>query len=1194
MEDDPSALSSETPREISHPLSLRRTPLCPRLLVAFYRTPLARGSYRLVGVATLLALSSGFPSASAAPPRAPEPKSGPSAGSEPRCEVDADCADGTICEQGACRRIQRPLNLLYLYYRSGDRRMQEILGVYWHRRGDSGYRVLFPLYWHFWRPESRARVVFPFYWRFDTRTRGSSSTTRIVPPLLTGWTRASAPDRSRGLALGLYYWHRRGVRGQPAYFATRVLLPLFAHRSTNESSFTWAFPLTFHWRNGHRSSLVLFPLLYRRTSADSSLTLNLVPPLVYHRSRASRQLIAPPLVYHVRGKASSHTVVLPFLYRRAVRGGRSTRIYSPLFFYERDADARLRHLALFAPPYYRRRDAERDIDAIPPLFWRWRNRAWQTTTWVAGPLVWNADPDGSSRTFFPFYWHFRDERYGSSTSVLFPLAYHRRRSDGSRFSMLFPCYWSRGKSSWSAGVLPLLFTGRANERGHAVLFPLFWHLRRGARRTTVLLPAYYRAHERGWSAALFPLFFAGRDRGDSHQVLFPLYWHFRSRQDRFDTHVVGPAFHSRSARGRLFGLLPLFVAGRRDTRRFAAVPPLLFYYSKQATGSARKLDWTALVALYYGHRRGAERVDRLLPFFYYSRDGARARATLALFPLAYYARERTRSTFLTPLAAIRRDDTRKLREGFVGPVLWRRTARHHTTVLLPLFVHHRDLAARSETSIVLPLAVRFRSPTKTADVLFPLFWRLTDPKQRSLVVFPFFWQLRQRAGRDVDVVFPLYWRVRTKRRQVAILGPAFWSRTGPRRVAGFVPLGFYRRNERGSSFAALPFFYYGHDFKQRKRTFVAGPAYFRSYRQGYAAGLAPLLWHKRTPESQHTVVAPIFWHFSRPKERSSFTLAGPLLLRHKKDERSWALLPLLYRARDDRGGATTALAPLFYYRSEAAKRAFYTPLMGLYRSPDYAIWYAGPYLRWRSRWRALDLLFPLALRSTNRPARSTTVVALPAYFGSWRADASLHIVFPLLWQRRTLDASKTVVFPFYWDFNDRYRQRTVALLPLFVHSTDQTQRSRWLFTPPAIWIRWRPQSTDAVVFPLFWHFGRRNDGTTIGFPLYWDFRARERRSTVVFPFYWRFDRSDSRTTVLFNSYYWRSKRNAAFNYHFFPFFQLERRRLGDIRLEILAGLFGYERIGRNRLLTLFFFPFQLAPASRRAPPPQPRRVTPSP
>ena len=143
------------------------------------------------------------------------------------------------------------------------------------------------------------------------------------------------------------------------------------------------------------------------------------------------------------------------------------------------------------------------------------------------------------------------------------------------------------------------------------------------------------------------------------------------------------------------------------------------------------------------------------------------------------------------------------------------------------------------------------------------------------------------------------------------------------------------------------------------------------------------------------------------------------------------------------------------------------------------------------------------------------------------------------------------------------------------------QTTSYVF-PPGLWIRTKPQGNDAILFPLVWHFSGKDRSTTVIPPLlFLDLKRPRKRTTVVFPVYWRFDRPGYRTYFVINTYYSRNKRDETFNFWFIPLLQVQRRRPGDIMWEFLAGLTGYERVGKNRRLKIFFIPFDLEPTSTK-------------
>jgi hypothetical protein len=1120
-----------------------------------------------------------------------------------KCDSDDQCVAESFCRisTGRCTRLYRPINIAYLFYLSGSRRFYEVLGLFWSYTGRSRYRVLFPLYWHFTgrKKQTESRVIFPFYWQFDdrvarTRTvvvppfqysrapgeknyrlwpllfysdygkkgagltiipffhrsrRGTYSST-FIPFLLSGY--ASDPKRnfSRGLAGGLYYWHRKGWPGKPGYQRADAVVPLFYRsrgidKAGKDETFTWAFPLNFYSRTGDRSALVIAPLFYRKSSPKRTLA---VSPLFYYRRRPDK-----------------------------------THFFSPLFLYEHDRQAKVTHWGMLAPPYYRRRDSEVEVDSLIPLLWRWHDKIDETTTYVAGPLILRGTPRGDSQILFPLFWRIADARSGAATSVLFPLFYRRKHAGGGHFNLLFPFYYSRSNSGWSGGAFPLAFFG-ANDKGrHAVLLPILWHDKRGAKSTTVVGPGYYHANKKGWYAGLAPLFFFGNQQGDRHHVFFPLVWHLSSKKRRYSTLVAGPFFHTKGQYGRMTGLIPLFASGTWRGKHYTTVLPPLFYRKSDPKAGKSLM----LVGPYFSEHTKTSAKHTLLPIAHYrwkkKKDGIYRRG--GVLPIVYYSSSPHHKTLLTPLYGTRRDSKKGLSQGFAGPVIWHESKTAKALTVLPLFYRIRDKTAKATTTILFPLAVSHQSPRTKALVIFPLYWRVNYHDSRNLVVFPLFWQTRKKDGSGLDVLFPLYWRTFDKDGSTTVAGNLFWKRKGKHgRTFGAVPLGFYTKNERRSLLLSLPFVYYRHDFKQKRKLYVVGPGYFRRYKQGYGAGLFPLFFHKRTPERHYTLLMPIVWHFANPKDKTSFTVIGPYFKRRTKVTRSWGIAPIFYTSIDRGGGRSYALAPFFYYRKEPARSALFTPLFGYDKGAESKLYYAGPYFRERGKKRDLDGVFPLFFLSRNHLEKSTTVLTLPGYYGHWRPGRSIHIGFPLLWRFRSVDNQNTVVLPIYWDFHDRHSSRTTVVAPLFARHKDYATNTTSYLTLPGVWVRSRAEATDAVVFPLVWHFGGKLRRTTVGFPLYWDFvrGAGTRRSTVFFPLFWRFDNPETRTYVVANTWYKRDKRRKLYDFWFFPLVRVQKKRPGDIAVETLLNMFGYERVGRNRTLTLFFYPFRLSPA----PPPK--------
>jgi len=1006
--------------------------------------------------------------------------------------------------------VGRPLNVIFLYYRSGDRKFREVLGIYWHQEGDTGYRIVVPFFWDFWSPGQRKRMIFPFVYQ-------------------------SGAARER---------------------------------------FTWVFPLNFYWRDGEQKSLLLLPLAYASWGPKKTAAGAIVPPFYYSRSEKDSFLMVLPLFYrgtgpeeedsysvffpvfwqftskgrsftlagnffhHRRGQKTTAALVPLVLYRRNDEERRSILI-SPLFAYENDERAGVKHWGLLAPLYYHRRDSERDIDALIPLFLRWHNRKLRSTTYVVGPLVYYDDPDGGAQVFFPFYWRFSDSRTGAATSIFFPLFYRHLRPDGSHFNLFFPFYLSKSEEKWSTGLIPLFFAGASADKHHAVLFPIFWHFKDKDRTTTVAGPVYVKTSDEGWKAGVAPLLFLGSDKKGSHQVLFPIFWHLRDHEEETDTWVAGPGFYHKSKRSRVFGLVPVFAAGTRNGTSFQAVlPPLFLRRANEEKGTS-----DMLIGPYYQWKEPGERGRLFFPLVYH-RSGDDESSSTAVLPFAFYKRTQYSKLLVTPVGGFKRDDKAGVFQGIFGPYVWHYGPETSGFALLPVFYRWKKPQEQSTTTIVFPLFVRHVSPTESNHVVFPFFWRFKDEKASSLVLFPLYWRVREKAGFRADVVFPLYWDIRNKDRWARVIGPVFAHEDKKEELyqAGVVPLAYYHRNKKGSTFASLPLVFYRNNFKQKKRTWVVGPFWYVKGEEEKAAGFAPLFWYKRSPTDEYTIVLPVAWHFGNPSEKKSTTVVGPWFYMRRGEEKTTGVAPLFYTSWDNVGGRSVGVFPLFYARNEPDRFRLFTPIFGWEREPGSLQFYAGP------------------------------------YYHRHGEKGNVNIVFPLFWRWKTVDDTSTVVFPLVWDFHDRHLKRTTVVFPLFLRHANYRDKETSYVVPP-VWVRTRPEATDAVVFPLVWHFGGKEKSTTVGFPLYWDFKRGNKRTTVVFPLYWSFDRPGHRTWVVGNTYYRKGKHDESYNFLFFPLLQVQRKRPGDIKVEFLGGVAGYERIGVNRHMTIFFIPLKLQPTS---------------
>ena len=136
---------------------------------------------------------------------------------------------------------------------------------------------------------------------------------------------------------------------------------------------------------------------------------------------------------------------------------------------------------------------------------------------------------------------------------------------------------------------------------------------------------------------------------------------------------------------------------------------------------------------------------------------------------------------------------------------------------------------------------------------------------------------------------------------------------------------------------------------------------------------------------------------------------------------------------------------------------------------------------------------------------------LPLFLDIRRSeDHQLAAYSPLIWRYHSVEATTTIGLPLYFDVNRFGESRTTGLLPLFLRNRSEVAHDT-AYAIPALLTWWRTRDdhtkNDAVVFPLFWHFGGKNS-TTVFAPLVWDFKRGESRTTVAFPLYAHWRRPD--------------------------------------------------------------------------------------
>jgi hypothetical protein len=1057
----------------------------------------------------------------------------------------------------------------------------QVLLYYRHRSPEWRSDALWPLFYAGRSPHRAFTWAAPlnFYWR-----RGRSTHFLSVPFAYY------AADRHSSLAVvpapPIVYYRNRDYR-----FTTGF--PLYWRWGTPRSTETMVLPLVYAGHTGASKHLVVFPFLWHFASPGRHTTV--FANSWYHRSPTGYSAAVLPLAFFGadRKAGTSHATVLPFFHYSTSAHGRETFVLTPLGLGGRNRDAKTSYLFLLAPPYYRRRDPQREIDTLIPLYLRWKNLDSGTTIQAITPLFWlRSDRTGTAQVLFPAVWRFTDARKQISATVVPPLFYHRS-APGESTTVLATAFYRRDRRSWSAGLAPLLFFGGGADGRHAVIFPWLWHFANATSATTVAAPFFHHRDPHGWSAGLAPLLFAGNRDGDRHFVLFPLVWHFSSEREGRRTTVIGPVFSSRTRTGYRAGLAPIFFFGHDGARSHQIVAPLFWRFYDRSRDDETVVVGPAFRRLIGGHRAGGPRHTEygLLPLFHYRRTVA-PRDTLALTvaPLFHYSRAPGTSLVVTPLGGFRRVGDRETL--VAGPYVHRRTADLDGHFLFPLFGHWRTRRTNAVTDLLLPIAVFHRSPARSAAVVFPFVWYFRDghARETDLTVFPFYSRVRS-PDLNVDVAFPLVWSFRSPKRRTLVVLSGYHSRglaQGSLDV-GVLPLFAYHRTAKTRVFASLPFLYFQSWPKEQRTLQVVGPFWRATYPDGYSTGLFPLGYVRDRGPKRQALLFPLVWHSSDSAADVHTNVVLPFLYRRAGKERTYAILPALW-LKTKPSGASVTVFPAFHVASDAERVRVMTAALGFQwgRGVHPSWGYLGPIWWLRKKDWSADGLFPLVWRFHDLPRRRQTFMLAPFWYSRVAPDSAFYAAFPLVWRSRSIAKTTTVVLPFYFDVDNRYKERTTLLFPFgWRHYTAEDRTTTWAALPSLL-VRQRPEATDAFLFPLLWHWGGVKRSTTIVAPIYWDFKRGVERSTVVFPLVWRFQRADADTWVVANTYYRKGlgKHAGTYRFVFVPLFEVARPRPGDLTWEVLSGLVGYSRVGRNRVLRLFWQEIWL---SQPPPASQPKR-----
>lgn len=1094
------------------------------------------------------------------------------------CVSDEQCPDQTICTDGFCRVLERPVHVL-LFRKDGP--ITAFWPFYFSRTGTPGYRVVAPLYWHFWSSEEKDQIFAPFYFHFRNYLKQSRTTALWVGPVIT-WSRQpgasswgvwpivysstkfgwAAPllgsfnlkdpeaGREKGLAAFVYYWSRDQKAGR----ATDVLFPLVWSFRSKEKSFTVGFPVLWSWRKGRDETTLLLPLGFQTADARSKLT---VSWFGYSSWAGNNQRGSHLWVYwYGRNKGKDdYDVLFPLLWSFRKDQDNATVLF-PLLWHFADAQSR----ATVVATYIAYRNAEGGFRCLLPVFFQgWNNK--EKSSWsLLFPLAfWSKKDNGNKLSVYtPVGGYERDKKANTSGLTLLLPPIFTRHSAQRDFQMAFPFYYrSDDRVAQSHALLAgLYYQSKDPEGTTATLFPFFWRFKdtQNGATATALLPfffnrsapddhltalgfglwGYYRNRgTHGGSAGLAPLLFFGRHDDDRHAVVFPLLWHFSS-----------PNKSSTLA-------LPLFGHWRDKDQRHTAVFPLLYF-----AGGNKQTSYAFQVPLFWRFTNHEANTATTVvgPAFYRSRPQG---WSAGLFPLVFAGNGSDRShVVVAPLLWHFRDKLKDTSSTLVGPYFHATNGGETTDALFPLVYYRRGAkpGGRAETSFTLFPLLHYKRTADTKLFVSPLAMSKTTPTRQAGFIGPYFWY--NSATTSVRGALPVWFDVTNKQTQehTRLLGPwvaidrrdakarylfPFWGHyesqtpTGKETGTYIFPTFFHQRNQDGYAIDTFfPLFWKSSG--SFGRSLQIGPFFTRKTQQSYTQGLVPAYFYTQNAE-RSLLLTPLGYSHHNFKEQTASTWMALLFYRgstatthrsvlfplwyagHDKEKSHQVLFPLYWRFKDDvEKTSTTFAGPFFHRTNHTASTWGLAPL----------VWHTSDTQNKASR----TALVPLFYRSKSTDHAS---LFTPLFGFGESPKSSWWYALPVV-RRTSPESSFTAFAPLgFWHYNRSTETSTRLILPLlhFARSSPEKSLSSWL---GVFWRHKGIASSTTVLFPLFFDHNSYHDTRTTALfplfvrhyrdtdqtaytlgPLFYRRSSPTESSTVLFPLYWDYASPGHRTQFLF-------------------------------------------------------------------------------
>jgi len=713
----------------------------------------------------------------------------------------------------------------------------------------------------------------------------------------------------------------------------------------------------------------------------------------------------------------SHFITFP-LYWNFKSPENKTSLFFPLYLNHKKYNYNdTSSLSTFFPLYWSFKNKRTNNKVITPLIWRMKNDDYQSFTFA--PLFSTGKSLQSERKHLmvgSLYWQF-------NTSVgkdrVFPLYWNRLRyyeNDTSKFTTLFPLYWSFKNKQKNNKVIapPLVWSFKKDTYKSFTFFPFY---SRGissdsSRKYRMLATAYWKIeNERSKNNLLFPVFF-NRKRYHENDTskfttLFPVYWSYRNETK--NNKVVFPVLWSvKNNSYKTFSVLPL-------------------YFRRMATDSTSKR--LMLGSVYWQYRSPRRKSWALFPVYFNNKR--------------YFADDTTRFKMVFPLYFSYSD--KNVKRSVLFPISWNmNNGSYKSFTLIPLYSKGESLVSENRHFMLGSIYWQFDKEDGKDRMIFPIYyknWRYYDNDTSSFTtIFPLYWSYRDR-DQNSKVVFPFSWSLKNKR---------FKSYT-------FVP--FYSKGKQSDSdeghLMVGSVFWQFKDEKSKNTLFL--PLYFqqqryKSYDTTKFTTVFPLYWSYKNLLGSQKILFPIIWR-SKSRYYKSFTFV-PLLSAGRSvagSENHLVLTPLFWHFKNKDAKSNT-LFPLYWsYKDNEENNKVFFPLIWSFKDKEHKSFTFLPIYS-SGKWfddKRYTAVTPLYWQIKNEEEKFNLLFPLYDSYSNVYGDKKTNVLF-FVWRNKKVKGRRTTQF--LWPFGESIKDNNY----------------RYFRFAPIIWYKKTPEKTHFSFQPFYY------------------------------------------------------------------------------------------------------------------------------